>query len=494
MPRLSDLLDAAAIQPLDLLASDPWVDEAHLDSRAVTKGSLFFALRGEHLDGERFVPQALERGATAIVAQSARPQQLDDAIGWVRLDDPRAAVGPISRQLHGCPDQAMELIGVTGTNGKTTVTFMLQAIANAAGKPGGRIGTTGYAFGDDEAPLPRTTPEATDLFRILQRMQQSGAQSVAMEVSSHALSLHRVASAQFAAAVFLNLTRDHLDYYGTEERYFDAKAQLFDMLAPGAIAVAPADDRWGDALQQRVNARWTTFGRTANADVRLTQERCRLDGSSATLETPGGSIEIDLPLPGRFNLDNAAAAAATAIAMGCPLEAVQQGLASMPFVPGRVQRIDGGQPFDVWVDYAHTPDALRNLLGWAKPLVPQRLIVVFGCGGDRDRGKRPEMAQAVGEFADAVWVTSDNPRGEDPQQIIDDTLPGLDREQLNVNSDTDRERAIAAAFELAEAGDLVVLAGKGHENTMTIGERTFEFDDRKVAQRLLDARWGTSRA
>jgi UDP-N-acetylmuramoyl-L-alanyl-D-glutamate--2,6-diaminopimelate ligase len=493
VPKLSDLLTAAAITPVLPLECDPWIVDAHLDSRTIADGDLFFALRGESCDGESFIPQALKRGARAIVAQSAKPSSHDDTVAWVQIDDPRYAVGPIARQIHGRPDETLELIGVTGTNGKTTLTYMIQSIAQAAGRPAGRIGTTGYAFGTISADQDRTTPEATELFRLLDEMRIGGAQLVAMEVSSHALSLGRVHGARFRTAAFLNLSRDHLDYYGDEATYFEAKASLFDSLDPEAYAILPSDNVWGSKLRKRTAAKIISFGRDESADVRITDERCRLDGSAAKFVMNGEAILIELPLPGRFNLDNAAAAAATALSLGFSTEAIQRGLAEMPAVPGRVQRLQYGQPFEVWVDYAHTPDALSNLLESVRALVPKRLLVVFGCGGDRDRGKRPEMGEMVARYADLCVVTSDNPRSEDPQQIIDDVVRGVNAvEGVQFNTDVDRRRAIELALETAEAGDLVIIAGKGHESTMTIGADVRSFNDYDVAARLLNARFGNA--
>lgn len=494
-PRLSELLAGAAIVPLAPLGTDPAITGVQLDSRRIDRGNLFFALRGQHADGERFVPQAVERGACAIVAASPRPAVLARDVAWVRVDNPRLVTGPISREFFGRPDEAMTLVGITGTNGKTTVSYMVQAIAQAAGKRAGRIGTTGFAFADFEEPLARTTPEATELFAVLDRMRRAGAELVAMEVSSHALSLGRVTAANFALGVFLNLTRDHLDYYADEEAYFEAKAGLFDALGPDRRAVVPADSSWGERLAARTRAPVLRFGRTPNADVRLTDEECRIDGSSATLSGPEGSFAIEISLPGRFNLDNAAAAAACAMSLGLGFQAIAEGLRGLPGVPGRVQRIDRGQPFDVWVDYAHTPDALGRMLGLARQLTRRRLLVVFGCGGDRDRGKRVEMGRTVARHADISFITSDNPRGEDPRKIVDEVRAGAEQVAgAELRCHVDRREAIAAALGEAKPGDLVVLAGKGHETTQDIGGRLERFDDREVAAAVLETSTGSGHA
>jgi len=490
-PRLSALLAGAAIEPLDVLTADPAIHGVQLDSRRIGEGDLFFALRGEHVDGERFVPQAVQRGARAIVAASARPATLDGDVAWVRVEQPRSATAPISREFFGRPDEALTLVGITGTNGKTTVSYMVQAIAAAAGRRAGRIGTTGFAFAGVEEPLERTTPEATDLFALLDDMRARGADLVAMEVSSHALSLDRVASARFAVAAFLNLTRDHLDYYTDEEAYFEAKAMLFDALDADGLGVIPADSPWGDRIAERTRARLMRFGRSDAADVRLTDEVCRTNGSTATLVGPGGPFEIDIAMPGRFNLDNAATAATCAIQLGIDSRAIVEGLRDLSGVPGRVQRIDRGQPFDVWVDYAHTPDALGRMLRPARELTEGRLLVVFGCGGDRDRGKRAEMGHAVAVHADVSFITSDNPRGEDPDRIIDAVRAGVEQVSgASFRCHADRRESIVAAISMAEPGDLVVIAGKGHEATQDIAGERFVFDDREVAAAVLDARVG----
>ncbi len=493
--RLSDLLSGAGIVPLEQVETDPAICGVQLDSRRIGDGDLFFALKGEHADGERFVPQAVQRGARAIVAASARPETLEPGIAWVRVDEPRSTTAPISKEFYGRPDEALTLVGITGTNGKTTVSFMVQAIAQAAGKRAGRIGTTGFAFDKLEETLDRTTPEATDLFRILDAMRREGAELVAMEVSSHALSLDRVTGTRFATSAFLNLTRDHLDYYGSEEDYFEAKARLFDELGPDDHGVIPADSPWGDLLAKRARTELLRFGRSSRADVRLSDEVCRLDGSTATLTGPDGQFEIEIALPGRFNLDNAAAAAACAVCLGFETPAIVTGLRDLKGVPGRVQRVDRGQPFELWVDYAHTPDALERVLRLARALTTGRLLVVFGCGGDRDRGKRTKMGRVAAEQADISFITSDNPRGENPQKIVDEIRAGARQVPgAELRCQVDRREAIRAAVMEATDGDLVVVAGKGHETTQTVLGRVERFDDREVAAELLDARSGGGHA
>jgi len=484
--RLSDLLTAVKVVPLEPPHLDPAITGAQLDSRLVEAGDLFFALRGERHDGAAFVKQAVAQGARAIVAESDRPADLDSTVAWVRVAEARGVAGPIAREVYGRPDQNLTLVGITGTNGKTTVSYMVQSIAAAAGRRAGRIGTTGYAFEDLVGTQDRTTPEAPELYRRLRAMRDSGADLVAMEVSAHALSLGRVGGAEFSAAVFLNLTRDHMDYYHDEERYFGAKAALFADLAPDQNGIVPADSDWGRRLAELTQAKLLSFGRSADADLRLSDERCALDGSTAMLSGPTGRFEIRIRIPGRFNLDNAAAAAACAIALGISTDAITDGLERLDCVPGRVQRIDRGQPFEVWVDYAHTPDALDRMLRWAAALVSGRLLVVFGCGGDRDQGKRSEMGRTVAQHADISFITSDNPRGEDPLKILREVRAGVELvEGALWHCIADRREAIETAITRAQPGDLVVLAGKGHETTQDVGGRIEPFDDREVAATVL---------
>ena len=489
--RLSTLLDAAGVQPIGQPGADPDIVGATLDSRQVGPGYLFFAIRGFEQDGEAFIPDAIERGATAVVAASERPEWIASDVAWVRVAQPRRAAGPLSRQLFNCPDDALTLVGITGTNGKTTVAHMVEAMAIASGMRAGRIGTIGNAFAGQERPSRHTTPDAPDFYRLLAEMRDEAVELVAMEVSSHALSLSRVAGARFASALFLNLTRDHLDYHETEEAYFEAKAQLFAGLSEEACAVLPHDSEYTQRLRAMTAARVITFGRSPDADVQLLDEHCGLDGSSAILRTPSGKLPIRTFLLGRFNLDNIAAAAACALASGIPAEAIATGILRMKLVPGRTQLIDSGQPFRVVVDYAHTEDALRSVLEGLRELTPGRLSVVFGCGGNRDTGKRGAMGRIAAEFADRVTITSDNPRDEDPAAIADAVYAGAVRERdasertIELHCELDRRAAIQSALSRAEAGDVVVIAGKGHESIQISAGKRVEFDDRIVATESL---------
>jgi UDP-N-acetylmuramoyl-L-alanyl-D-glutamate--2,6-diaminopimelate ligase len=478
----------AGVEPLAPLGADPEIRGACLDSRRVEAGDLFFALRGLQHDGETFVDEALRRGARAVVAESARPASLPAGAAWVRVADARRAAGPLSRELWGRPDEALSLVGVTGTNGKTTVTYLVEAIASAAGLRAGRIGTVSQSYDGTEREALRTTPEAPDLYRLLSDMHAAGVALAVMEVSSHALALGRVEGARFAAAAFLNLSRDHQDFHPDVQAYFDAKARLFEGLDAGRPAILPADSSHGAELRRRTRGRVLTFGRAPQADVRLRDEHSVLSGSSATLDTPGGAIPVRTHLAGRFNLDNVAAAAACALALGLPADAITTGVASVGRVPGRMERIERGQPFAVIVDYAHTDQALSSLLGWLRPLVTARLLLVFGCGGDRDRGKRFMMGRAAAAGADRVFLTSDNPRSEEPDAILRAVAAGVaavDGGAARCESIVEREAAIRRAIAAARAGDVVVIAGKGHETTQTVGDRVRPFDDRRVAAETL---------
>ncbi len=488
--RLSTLLQAAGIVPLAPIGPDPEIRGATLDSRRVGPGDVFFALAGLRANGLDFVPQAVERGAKAVVADGPRPDWLRADVAWVRVARPRQAAALLSREWRGRPDEALTLVGITGTNGKTTVAYLVHAIGAAAGRRAGRIGTVGYAFAGIERPGSRTTPEAPDLYGLLAEMRDEAIDLVSMEVSSHALAQDRVAGMRFATAAFLNLGRDHLDFHGTTEEYFQAKSLLFESLEPERWAVLPADDAYGDRIAARTRARVLRFGRSSAADVRLVQEHSSLEGSSAVLLTPVGSLPVRTFLLGPFNLDNVAAAAACAIALGIPPEAVTAGVVSVASVPGRMEPVDRGQPFRVLVDYAHTEQALRNVVGWLAEQTRGRVRLVFGCGGDRDTGKRADMGRAAAESGAVLYVTSDNPRREDPAEILRGisvgvaAVPGADARTTWI---LDRRAAIRAAIEQAEADDVVLLAGKGHETTQTFRDSEVPFDDRSVASDALRA-------
>lgn len=489
--RLSELIARAEVRPDAALGADPLISGVCLDSRVVAKGDLFFALPGARQQGEAFVPEALARGARAVVAGSERPATIPRDIAWVRVAQPRAVAGRLAREWFGRPDTSLRLIGVTGTNGKTTVTWLVEGMARAHGLSAGRIGTTGYVWGGIEHPAPRTTPEAPDLFGMLAAMRDAEVDLVAMEVSSHALTLGRVEGARFQVGALVGFGRDHLDFHQTLDRYFEAKATLFDRLDPEhATAVLPADDEAGRILAKRTRAKVVTFGRSPASDVRITGERSGLDGSFAVLQAAKTPIEIRTPLVGRFNVDNVAVAAACALAAGCSPAAVSAGAAAVARVPGRVEAVRAGQPFAVLVDYAHTPEALTRLLESVRALTEGRIVLLFGCGGERDRGKRPEMGRVAANGAEVVILTSDNPRGEDPAVILEEIAAGARsvadaRERVRIIPD--RSEAIAVAIGGARPKDTVLIAGKGHETTQTVGDRIVHLDDRELAFAALGA-------
>ena len=489
IPRsLDTLFSGAGIVPLTSVPASVRVSGVSVDSRRVVPGDLFFALRGANDDGARHAQHAVERGAVAVVAESAAPEPGRLGVPWIRVGEARLATALVAREWFGRPDESMTLVGITGTKGKTTVAYLVDSIVRAAGRNAGRIGTVGYAFGRREIQASRTTPEPTALYELLAKMRDAGTEIVAMEVSSHALVLHRVAGARFPVAAFLNLGGDHLEFHGGSEAYFEAKASLFDRLGPEDTAVIPSDDPRGSLLASRTKARRLVFGHGPHADVRIEQERSGITGSTARLTTPRGPIEVRTALPGRFNVLNAAAAAACGLALEFEASSIAAGIEGLASVPGRLESIAAGQPFAVFVDYAHTEESLTAALDAVRELTSGRLLVVFGCGGDRDRGKRFGMGRAVASRADRVVVTSDNPRNENPLAILRDIEAGV----LSVSGAAarstflaDRAEAIRLALHEARSGDAVVIAGKGHETTQTIADRVEPFDDRDVARREL---------
>ncbi|HEV2350027.1 MAG TPA: UDP-N-acetylmuramoyl-L-alanyl-D-glutamate--2,6-diaminopimelate ligase [Terriglobia bacterium] len=455
------------------------------DSRRVKPGTLFFAIHGEKADGHEFISQALEREAAAIVSEREAPAQL--APQWIKVPKIRRALSQAGHNFYHHPDSRLQLMGITGTNGKTTTAFLIESIFRAAGIPSGLLGTIEYRLGGRTVPAGNTTPESLDLLTYFDELWKGGAKAAVMEVSSHALAQERVWGFHFAAAVFTNLTQDHLDYHKDFESYFAAKRRLFEGLgtAPPEVAVINADDPWGRRLLELKYPRLMTYGMNSTAEVKVKQFTQGAFGLQATLATPSGAIEIKSPLLGRPNMMNILAATATAVGLDIDIKAIGDGIASLCCVPGRFDRVDAGQPFLVLVDYAHTDDALRNVLKTARELTRNRLIVVFGCGGDRDRAKRPLMGEAAGTLSDLAVLTSDNPRGEDPLRIMSDAMVGLQKSGRPYLAVEDRETAIRTALESAHEGDVVVLAGKGHETYQILRDRTIPFDDHEVARRML---------
>jgi UDP-N-acetylmuramoyl-L-alanyl-D-glutamate--2,6-diaminopimelate ligase len=506
--RLSSLL--AALPPelmVHATDEDPVIRGLSYDSRAVAAGDLFFALRGASVDGHDYLAQAVDLGAAALVVEDApqHPGLREHAAIVVR--DSRRALAPMARVFYGDPSSELTLFGVTGTNGKTSVTYLAESILSRANHRVGLIGTVEIRYPGECQPSLNTTPESLDLQRALRAMRTQGVDTVVMEVSSHGLELGRVAGCLFGVCAFTNLTQDHLDFHESMDAYRDAKTLLFSRhLAPGGAAVINVDDPAGDAFERiarDAGARVLRVSRRTGADAEVVLERAdvRMDGTDTRVRLPSGPVELSLPLVGDFNLENLLVACGVAVALDAPPEAIAAGVASCPQVPGRVERIDdpGPEAPTVLVDYAHTPDAVEKLVRTLQPLTPGRLITVFGCGGDRDRAKRPLMAEAAARFSDRLVVTSDNPRTEDPERILCDVERGLakrDRvlpERLSETPDgysvlADRRQAIQLAITIAHPDDTVVIAGKGHEDYQIVGREKLPFSDTDEARRALRRR------
>ena len=456
------------------------VSDLAYDSRTVEPGTLFFCVVGKRADGHEFAAAVAERGATALVVERELPE-VD--LPQLLVDDARAAMAPIAARFHGEPTAELRVAGITGTNGKTTTAFLLREVLEAAAIQSGLLGTVKQVVGAVEEEVERTTPEAIDLQRTFRRMLQGGDRACAMEVSSHALALHRVDAVRFELALFTNLTQDHLDFHDDMEDYFQSKRRLFADLAPEK-AVVNVDDPYGRRLAEEF--RCLTFS-AAGAEADFSARAVSFDASGAAFTVIGPQEEtgVRTPMPGHFNVANALGAFAAAIAMEVEPGKAAEGLARARRVPGRFEPVDEGQDFAVLVDYAHTPDSLDNVLGAARRLTEGRVISVFGAGGDRDRDKRPKMGRAGAEGSDLAIVTSDNPRSEDPEAIIAEVLAGAG-EAGAVESEPDRRAAIALAFERARPGDTVVIAGKGHEQGQEFEDgRKVPFDDREVAREEL---------
>jgi len=486
--KLRELLSGSELEQVTG-PTDVQIQSVVYDSRKATPGSLFFALQGEKLDGTKFVNDAVGRGAIAVASSRPRPESLSGEVTWVEFGrgSERRGLSQVAANWYGNPARALRLIGVTGTNGKTTTTFLVDSILRAAGHTTGLIGTTGYRTPKESRAAVNTTPESLDLQQMFHEVRDAGGTHVVLEVSSHALAMERLWGCRFAVAVFTNLTRDHLDYHGTFEEYFAAKRRLFEGTGAGApdLAVINSDDAYSASLD-RMARRTLTYGLSERADVTARKLELSFQGLAFTAQTPAGNIEVRSSLVGRINVYNILAAIGAALGLGISAAKISEGVARLDLVPGRFQTIDQGQPFLVVVDYAHTDDALRNLIRTARELGPQaRIITLFGAGGERDRTKRPLMGEAAGSLSDLVVLTSDNPRGEDPLRIINDVAVGLQRVNATYRVEPDRGLALAAALEEARPGDIVLLAGKGHEAYQVLAQGTIEFDDREKAREIL---------
>jgi len=467
------------------------ISELAYDSRAVRPGALFFCVPGFRSDGHDFAPAAVTAGAAALVCE----RRLGLEVPQLVVASARAAMGPIAARFFADPSSRLRVVGITGTNGKTTTAYLARALLEACGMPCGLLGTVTSIVAGDERPVTRTTPEAIDLQRDLREMLDGGDRACAMEVSSHALELGRSDGVRFAAAVFTNMSRDHLDFHPTMEDYFGAKRRLFTGTHPPRVSVIGVADRYGRRLAAELPAA-RTFAVQQRADYSATELECNFQGCRFRLHTPAGERVLTLPMPGRFNVANALGALATAHALGCELDALAAALERGVRVPGRFEPVLEGQNFAVLVDYAHTPDSLENVLRAARELAATRedqsggrVLCVFGAGGDRDRGKRPLMGEVGARLSDVALITSDNPRSEDPEQIIAEIMVGAQGvSDAHVRAIVERAAAIEQAVEQARAGDVVVIAGKGHEQGQELaGGRKLPFDDVDVARRALRA-------
>ena len=484
-PKLSDYIQEGEIVAARGTLDRP-ISGLAMDSRRVVPGSLFFALPGLRTDGGTYIDQAIDRGAVAIVTNKL-PSTMPAKVTFIQVEDPRATLARVSQCYYKFPDREMQVVGVTGTNGKTTVTHLLKHLLGGDQRVG-LLGTISYDLGVRTVPSFKTTPEAIDIFGMLAQMRDAGCRQAVMEVSSHGIEQKRVLGMQFDAAVFTNLTRDHLDYHKTLDAYFAAKARLFtgEVGSTPKVAVINLDDAHGAQLASVVPAgvKVVTYGEAPEALVRAEEVALNFKNTTFKLVWPEGSMSVDSPLIGRYNVSNLLAAVATAWGLGRDPAVILARLKSFAGVSGRLERIEEGQPFNVLVDYAHTDDALHNALGMLRTITPGRLLVVFGCGGNRDRSKRPLMVRAVQEFADYSFATADNPRGESLAQIFDDMRTGVTAPEKLTWID-DRRRAISLALDMAKPGDCLLIAGKGHESYQEFEDTVIPFDDRQVVRELI---------
>lgn len=470
----------------ELLSGKPeqLIADIKYDSRSISPGSLFVCIPGLTTDGHLFATEAINKGAVALVVQ--RPIDVPDHVPQIKVPDTRKALAQLAAGFYDHPSRKFNLIGVTGTNGKTSTTILLEAIFKHWGKRTALLGTIANRIGQEVLPATHTTPESLELQKLFSTMAKAHTDYVMMEVSSHALSLNRVEETEFDVVIFTNLTRDHLDFHGNLEDYLAAKVELFRQLGPGIknrpkYGLVNGDDPYAHHFQQAAKVPVFTYGIKNPGDYQAIDLEITPKGASFCLKDKP-PVRLQLNMTGRFSIYNALAAVATAMEEGVPLEIIQEALAQLPGVPGRFELVDVDQEFTVVVDYAHTPDGLENVLQTAREISTGRVITVFGCGGDRDRTKRPLMGEVVARYSDLAVVTSDNPRTEEPEAIINDILPGLAGAEGRYQVVVDRKAGIHRALEMARPGDLVLIAGKGHEDYQIIGKKKYPFDDRKVVK------------
>jgi len=484
--NLGEILSGVALlQPLAPELAQAPVSAIEFDSRRVSPQSLFFAFPGSKADGRQFAADALARGALAVVSESPAPPDLADR--WIQVAHGRQALSLAARNFFRRPDERLALTGITGTNGKTTTAYLIDSVLRAGGKTTAMIGTIEYHLAGRVLKAVNTTPESLDLLRLFSELENAGGTHVTMEVSSHALALGRVYGLNFHTTIFTNLTRDHLDFHGDMETYFAAKQLLFEGAggAPPRYAVLNLEDPWARRIKVSRQTEILWYGLGPEAGLRPRHIASGFSGLRFDLQYGKQRFPVESPLIGKINVYNILAACAAGLSYGLSPEVIARGIASLKAVPGRFERVDEGQPFVVVVDYAHTDDALRNVIAVARGLNPKRVITLFGCGGDRDRTKRPLMGQAAAEASDFVVLTSDNPRSEDPLAIMNDALVGIRRTDVPHIVEPDRYAAIRSALKEAREGDIVILAGKGQETYQVLKDKTIDFDDRAVAREVL---------
>jgi UDP-N-acetylmuramoyl-L-alanyl-D-glutamate--2,6-diaminopimelate ligase len=484
--NLGEILSGVALlQPLAPELAQSTIAAIDFDSRRVSPQSLFFAFPGSKTDGRQFAADALARGALAVVSESPAPP--DFAGRWIQVAHGRQALSLAARNFFHRPDERLFLTGITGTNGKTTTSYLIDSVLRSGGKITAMIGTIEYHLAGRVLKAVNTTPESLDLLRLFAELENAGGTHVTMEVSSHALALGRVYGLNFHTTIFTNLTRDHLDFHGDMESYFAAKQLLFEGAggAPPKYAVLNRDDEWARRIKVNSKTEVLWYGLGQEAVLRARHIASGFGGLRFDLQFGKLRFPVESPLIGKINVYNILAACAAGLTYGLGPEVIARGIAALKAVPGRFERVDEGQPFVVVVDYAHTDDALRNVIAVARGLNPKRVITLFGCGGDRDRAKRPLMGQAAAEASDFVVLTSDNPRSEDPLAIMNDALVGIRRVDVPHVVEPDRQAAIRRALKEAREGDIVILAGKGHETYQVLKDKTIDFDDRAVAREVL---------
>lgn len=497
--RLAQLLDGVLVTKLFQITygrfavtQDVEIRNLQYDSRNVQRGDCFFAIRGTGADGHRFIESAINSGAAAVVLENdaALPESMFLHTGVIKIvvPDSRKTLALMAANYYGHPSDHLTMVGVTGTNGKTTTTHIIRSILEAAGQNVGLIGTIEYKIGNQVTPASHTTPESLELNQLLARMVESGCSSVSMEVSSHALHQYRIHGLHFNVGVFTNLTQDHLDYHGSMDEYFKAKKLLFDGLVESSCAITNADDEWGWKMLGSTRARQIAYGVNETADVQAKDIQLSLNGTSFTIQYRDQSTLISSPLVGRFNVYNILAAFSAGIALELSTDVIATGIANVKSVRGRFERIPSPRGWTAVIDYAHTPDALEKCLRTIHDVLPEtnrgRIITVFGAGGDRDRTKRPLMGSVVGSLSDIVVVTSDNPRTEDPQRIMDDIIQGIPGGATMIR-EVDRRAAIEGALQQAKPGDVILIAGKGHEDYQVIGREKIHFSDREIVEEVI---------